>query len=208
MAARLGENIQSEWDQEPFPGELWDGIEALKRERTTGIAMLTSLAKRGSVLGMMYLGHAFSTSGDTAEVEQAEMWLTLAAEGGSIEGRYQLAAHYERLNDGVAAAAQLRALAALGYGPAMYALGRMLYQGDLVDRNVSQAMEYLKMAKGVGHLPSIGFLSWVYRKESFGIAGNFVSHWLCLTKVPALAWYLMRYPNSDRLRGFKMLSAP
>jgi len=91
MVARLGENLQHEWDEDPFPDELWDALQALKGHRDAGIETLTTLAERGSALAMMYLGHALTKSNDGDEVARAEKWLTRSAEGGSIEGRFQLA---------------------------------------------------------------------------------------------------------------------
>ena len=204
MAAKLGENFQGEWDEEPFPDALWDGIEALDQDRAAGIEMMTSLAERGSALAMMYLGHALSEDGDRDDAASAEMWLTRSAEAGSIEGRYQLAWHYLTVGNRPAARAEFETLAARGYAPAMYNLGQFLFRGQLFDRDVAEAVKYLKMAAAAGHIPAMGYLSWIYRKEKFGISGRIASHWLCLTKIPAAIWYLTRYPNSDRLRGFDL----
>lgn len=204
MSEKVGENIQREWDEDPFPGELWDGLQALKQDRGAGIAKLTELALRGSTLAMMYLGHAHTSAAARTELESGlgKAWLIKSAEGGSIEGRYQLADHYVRQGDGDSAVSELKNLAEQGYAPAMYRLGGILYRGELVDRDVPGAVHYLEMAKQAGHLPAMGFLSWIYRKEDFGIAGRLASHWNCLVKIPVGFWYIFRYPNSDRMRGF------
>lgn len=207
MAIKIGENIQREWDEEPFPGELWDGLEALKNDRETGITMLNDLAERGSRLAMMYLGHAYVKSGDQNQMALGEALLVRAAERGSIEGRYQLAVHHERQGDGQRAVSELKTLAREGYSPAMYLLGSILYRGKLVEQDVPEAMHYLKMAKEAGHIPATGLLSWIYRKENFGLAGKIASHWHCLAKIPPLVWYVARYPSTDRLRGISLPSA-
>lgn len=202
MASRLGENIQREWDKEPFAGELWDALQARKHDRDTGIAMLTELAERGSVLAMMYLGYAqVSGDGDRDQSALGERWLIKSAEGGSIEGRFQLAHHYQRQGNWEKALRELKILTEGGYSPAMYALGLYLYRGELGDRSVPEALNYLRMARDTGHLPAMGLLSWIYRKEGYGLTGRLASHWHCLAKIPAVAWYLWHYPNSDKLRG-------
>jgi TPR repeat protein len=200
MTNRLGENIQREWDEEPFAGELWDALQVRKQDRAEGITLLTDLAGRGSVLAMMYLGHAQVRGEDQDQVALGEQWLIKSAAGGSIEGRFQLAQHYKRQKEGRRALAELKALASQGYAPAMYDLGLLLSRSELVDKSVPDAVGYLKMAISAGHLPSMGLLSRIYRKEKFGIGGRLASHWLCLTKLPAVIRLMSRYPSSDRLR--------
>jgi TPR repeat protein len=204
MNAKLGENTQREWDNEPLPGELWDALQLLEEDQVSGRAMLTDLAGQGSTLAMMYLGHSLTTSGNDSELALGEEWLIRSAEGGSLEGRFQLFAHYERQQKGELAVAELKTLTDAGYAPAMYALGSTLYRGKLVNQDIPEAVKYLNMAKAAGHLPAMGLLAWIYRKEDFGLSGRLAAHWHCLTKIPSLAWHLVRYPNSDRLRGMKL----
>lgn len=208
MASGIGENIQREWDEEPLAGELWDALEICRQDRDAGISILTELATRGSALAMMYLGHGYvSGGGDPAQLALGEEWLIRSARAGSIEGRFQLAGHYQRQDDREKALSELKTLAAQGYSPAMYSLGLSLYRDQLGPRSVPEALQYLKMAKEAGHLPAGGALSWIYRKEKYGLVGRIASHWYCLTKLPATAWYLLRYPDSDRLRGGRTASS-
>lgn len=202
MASRLGENMQREWDSESLAVELWEAQQALKQDRDRGIAMLTDVAEHGSALAMMYLGHAYVSSDDHDQWALGETWLIKSAEAGSIEGRFQLALHYQRRDVWDKALAELKTLTEMGYSPAIYYLGRALYRGELGYRSVPQAVDYLEMAKDAGHLPSMAMLSLIYRKEKYGLAGRLASHWLCLTKIPALVRCMLRYPNSDRLRPF------
>ncbi len=200
MAGRLGENIQREWDAEPDAGKLWDALQCLRQNQAIGVALLTDLADGGSALAMMHLGHFYVRHDDPSQLLLGEQWLKKSAECGSIEGRLQLAVHYERQKDWANALSEFKDLATLGYSPAMYALGALLYCDDFADRSVTDAIHYLKMAKRAGHLPAMALLSRIYGKESYGLVGKIASHCYCLAKIPALAWYLMRYPNSDRLR--------
>lgn len=202
MASKLGENMQREWDNEPLAGELWDALQARKTDRYGGNAMLADLAARGSTLAMMYLGHAYVKEGSHAQTAEGEDLLRRSAQAGSIEGRFQLACHYERQGTFEKARAELEVLVGKGYLPAMYCLGRLYYRGDLGTRAIPEAIAYLKMAIDLGHLPSMGLLSWIYRREQFGIGGKVAGHWLCLTKIPAVIRCMWRYPNSDKLRPY------
>lgn len=204
MGAKLGENIEREWSEDSSPGELWDSLQLIKQDRRAGIKALADLSDRGSTLAMMYLGFALTNGGDPDEVGQGEVLLSKAAKGGSIEGGFQLAQFLITQERGADAVSQLKALAELQYGPAMYRLGSILYRGELVDRDLPQAVAYLERAKAAGHLPSMALLSWIYRKHGFGMRGRLAAHWNCLAKVPSLLWCLIRYPSSDRLRGFAL----
>lgn len=202
MTSKLGENMQREWDEEPLRRELWEALQARKQDHGAGIAMLTDLADRGSALAMMYLGHAYVSSGDHDQELQGEEWLIRSAKEGSIEGRFQLAQHYKRQKAWEKAQAELETLAAQGYSPAMYEMGRLLYGGDLGYKAVPEAIHHLKMATNAGHLPSMALLSQIYRKGKFGLRGRIASHWLCLTKIPAWIRCALSYPSSDRLRPY------
>lgn len=198
----MGENIQREWDEEPLSIELWEALQALKENSGTGIGRLTDLAGRGCALAMMYLGHFYVFSGDHEQELNGEEWLTKSAQSGSVEGRLQLAHHYERQKAWEKSLAELEILAARGYSPAMYHLARLLYGSELGYRAVPKAVDHLKTAISAGHLPSMVLLSQIYRKERLGLSARIASHWLCLTKIPAFVRCIRTYPNSDRLRPY------
>ncbi len=197
---RMGENIHREWDKEPLADELWEALQNRKQDWDSGSARLTYLADRGSALAMMYLGHDYVSSGDREEAMLGEDWLIKSANAGSIEGRLRLSHYYERQKSWGKALAELRALTGQGYSPAMYHLARLLYGGELGYKSVPEAVLHLRTAITAGHVPSMGLLSQIYRKEKLGFTRKIVSHWLCLRKIPAFVRCLRIYPNSDRLR--------
>ena len=201
MASKLGENIQREWNSEPRATELWDALQLLKQDRTAGISLLTDLAEDGSGLAMMYLGHTLALDENDRNISLGEEWLIRSAEHGSTEGRYQLAHHHFQQRNWIKAQVELERLAQTGYSPAMYALGSILYHGNVCNRDLDRSVNYLKVAKEAGHLPSVGLLSQIYRKDGFGAVGQIISLWLRIASVPLVTWYIWRYPNSDRLRG-------
>ena len=207
MGARLGENMQREWAQEPRASDLWGALDLLDEDRSSGISMLTDLSMTGSALAMMYLGETLSREEGESTRDLAEHWLQKSAKAGSIEGRFQLATHYERFAAGQKAVEEHKKLAEDGYAPAMYLLGTIFYSGTLVDRDIHKAVKFFEQAKNAGHLPAMGYLSWIYRSVGFGWKGKFRAHWNCLTKIPAVIWFVTRYPHSDRMRGFRFPSS-
>lgn len=194
--------MQREWDGEPRAVDLWEALQARKKDRDHGIGMLTELAGNGSALAMMYLGNTYVKDTDPDQIRLGEEWLRRSAEAGSIEGRFQLACHYERQRAWETARIELEVLTEKGYSPAMYDLARLLYNGNLGCSAVPEAVAYLKRAIDNGHLPSMALLSRIYRKEKLGISGKIAAHWLCLTKIPAVVRCMWSYPSSDRLRPF------
>lgn len=199
---KTGESFEREWSEDPLAIELWDALDTVEKDRKLGLHELLALSERGSALAMMYLGNAYMISKTNEEFIQAVEWLRRSAKAGSIEGRYQLACHYHRSENGEQAAEEYRILAEAGYAPAMYYLGKILYHGNLLERNVQEAVSYFERAKSAGHIPSMGYLAWIYRKEKFGLKGRLLAHWNCLAKIPAAIWHIIYYPESDRMRGF------
>ena len=204
MRKKLGENLEREWAKEAFPQELWNAARTLRTSRLWGLNELSKLAAQGSPLAMMYLGHALVKSGSESDVKTGCTWLMKSAEAGSIEGRLQLAIHYKQQAEGERAQSELSALVAQGYTPAMYLLASILYDGKIVERDLTQAIHLLKTACSAGHLPSHAFLSSIYRKERVGFIAKLRSYWLCLAKIPAFIWYLWRHPNSDCMRPLRL----
>lgn len=204
MGAALGENLQREWDREPRAPDLWEALKLIEEDRPSGISKLTELSATGSALAMMYMGELLSREECESSNAVAERWLLKSAEAGSIEGRFQLATHYERMRAGQRAIEEHKKLAEDGYAPAMYLLGSIYYGGTLVDRDIHKAVKFFEQAKNAGHLPAMGYLSRIYRGEGFGWKGKFRAHWNCLTKIPAVIWFVTRYPHSDRLREFSL----
>jgi TPR repeat protein len=206
MAKRLSENLEREWDRERSALELWDAVHELDKDRASGVSTLERLAEEGSPLAMVYLGNAFWPEDGETTKDLAEHWLRRAAEAGSLEGRYQLAKLFEWLGDGPRAVAEHRQSAQEGYGPSMYLLGRIFYAGRLVAQDIPQAVSYLERAKRVGHLPTLGLLAYIYRKEAFGLQRFVTAQCDCIAKFPIVIWYAFRHPSSDRMRGFSLPS--
>jgi hypothetical protein len=70
--AKLGENMQREWDEDHRAVEVWHVLQARKRDRDEGNAKLKDLAENGSALAMMYLGHDCVKRGGHDEVARGQ----------------------------------------------------------------------------------------------------------------------------------------
>ncbi len=201
MAVKLGENLQNEWDSDPNADLVWDAIQLRKVDPEAGLKSLIEHSEQGSTLAMIYLVRELKS--DNAQ-DDVEHWLSEAADKGSLEACFQLAVHYHSKKNGEAAVERYKQAAGKGYAPAMYYLGMLHYHGIFVGRDVATALDYFERAKTKGHIPSMGYLAWIYRKEGFGLKGRLLAHWNCAAKIPSGVWHLIKFPNSDRIRGLSL----
>jgi TPR repeat protein len=195
------ESMEQALRDELYPAQFVAAATMLEDNASLAVKDLEVLAKRGSLLSMALLGDAYVTgNGVGRDVECGLKWLQRAADGGSIEGRFRLAKYYAGLEEYDKAIAERRALCALGYAPAMYLLGWMYHEGRGVDLDVEKAIRLWEMADKAGHLNAKRQLAYLYRTGRFGIAKRFVGHLKLASLIPVFVRYMMRYPNSDRLR--------
>lgn len=198
----LGESIAREWQEEPRAPELWDALDATAANADIGLKKLEQLAVEGSSLAQMYLGHIRLTGdyGVPKDWELGEYWLRRSAGGESTEGAYLLAWHLLTSGKADEAVTQYQRLAKLGYSPALYVLGCLYKNGEVVEGNTRTALSYFSAAAEAGHLHAahwvchilmrerVGSLSWLH-----GLAKKIA---LTVPFITTLVWY----PSSDRLR--------
>lgn len=200
--SQMGENLSREWNQDPLAPELWDSLQLIKKNPSSGMHNLSQLAKRGSSLSMLYLGkiYAHGQYNVPKDLDCAELWLRRSAEQGSVEGAYGLAWLLKRRGKHDAALAEYRRLADLSYAPAQYVLGMHYLNKKSPDRNIEKAIYYLELAEKGEHL----------------LAANRLSHILMGFKMGPVSWFrgiakkvalivpffkmAIRTPYSDRLR--------
>lgn len=200
--SKMGENISREWDAEPCRQELWRALQFIKHDAPAGARELESLSKRGSVLSMMYLGHALFIGryGLERNPVLGEKWLRSSIEYGSIEGLYVLAKLFEDNGRGTEALSLFKQAAERGYPPAMFAVGWRYYFGKDVGRDIIKAHQYFKKAADAGHLYGI-----LWESRTLRECRNNAITWLrnLSIRVPLvfrLTYALGTYPSSDRLR--------
>ena len=195
--------MQAEWDADPAPGELLAALQLRAEQPNAMVQKLTELADSGSALSMMYLGDTLINGRDGVEADPDAglEWLKRSAAGGSVEGRYRLAAYFVWTDQHPKAASEFEIIARRGYLPAMYRLASRLHRGVDGQKNIPQAIDWLKKAIRLGHLPARGLLSLIYRTERLGIGKRIASHWHCAVKIPGTLRLITTYPMSDRLRG-------
>jgi len=83
------------WKREPDQARLNQASLQLNTEPEKALAELEKLASAGSVLSMVYLGHAFRNGiGAAIDVDKSENWYRKASDGGSALAAGILGAHY------------------------------------------------------------------------------------------------------------------
>ncbi|MBC2667025.1 sel1 repeat family protein [Novosphingobium flavum] len=200
--AKLGENIAREWSEEPQAPALWKALQLVKCDPHTGIEALELLASDGSCLAKMYLGNMYLSGkhGVRQNLDVGEYWLRRSAEEGSIEGAYGLAWHLLNIGQTDAALAEYDRLSDLGYPPALYILGVHFYNGEIVERNLSKALQYFLRGEAKGHFFAAKWACRLQIRGEMGLCARFLSLAKMLALTPSFLRTVLTYPNSERLR--------
>jgi TPR repeat protein len=197
----MGENINLEWERDPYPDLVWDALQLIKVDAQGGMSALLNLGAEGSSLALMYAGHRYARGIDNVpkNEEAAIRLLQQSLDLGSLEGGYLLGFMHMakgRLEDGLDT---YNRLSDLGYAPAMYVLGYHYVFGDPSLRNTDKGEEFFKRAARRGHFWARRKLAnlMIRRKTIHG----FLSGWIMkFAMVIPFVYYRLTYPNSDRLR--------
>jgi TPR repeat protein len=199
---KLGENLIREWNAENLRTELWRALQVIKQDPIVGSQQLEDLSRRGSPLSMMYFGHAiFSGQYGLEEDKTAgELWLKKSVEAGSIEACFGLAKRLQENGRGKEATALLEKAADLRYSPAMFLMGLKYYFGQDVEINKEKSEKYFSESAAEGHLYGLLWFTRLINERRRNILIRFRGLFTRLSIVPRLAWYLLRYPSSDRIR--------
>ena len=197
----MGENIDSEWERDPYAAQVWDALHLIKTKSEQGLATLLDLGAKGSPLALMFAGHRYRDGINNVpkNEETAIRLLDKSLDLGSIEGGYLLAHLHisnQRLKDGVDT---YNKVIDLGYSPAMYSLGYYYVFGGPSIRNTEKGEELFKRAACLGHFFARRELAnlMIRRKTIHG----FLNGWImkCAMVIP-FVYFRLDYPNSDRLR--------
>lgn len=198
----LGENITREWNEDPRAPELWDALELTKSDPKKGVKELRELAEEGSQLAQLYLADILLKGKYGFEKDKTDglHWLSLSANGGSIEGTYNLGWHLLNSGELEASLAMYERAADLGYSPAFYVLGSLYNSGARVPRDDAKAFAYFRQGEAMGHFFALNRANRMRIKGHVGLMGRLQGIvGMAVMFVPFLrAW--MSYRNSDRLR--------
>lgn len=127
-----------------------------------GVEWLTRSANRGYAPAQYKLGYIFYAGPNLYDClsqvpEKAYLWYSKAAEQNHVEAQYELAMLYnpetgfKRYADKAKYLQWMQKAADLGYAQAQYTLGHMYEQGNAVQRNLEQAMQWYEKAALQGH---------------------------------------------------------
>lgn len=202
MARKLGKNVAREWREEPQAPELWNALQLARSDPNAGLSVLQAMAEQGSRLSMVFLGEMLSTGRHKAivDINKGEYWLREAAKRGSIEGKYFLAKHLQRIGSSSEAFDIYMSMAGEKFSPALYNVGYMYYMGDGVERDLLKAISFFRMASRFGHLHAEHWLSHLLIRNDLGLISKFEGVIRRIVFfVPFVAFLLFR-PDSDRLR--------
>lgn len=199
----LGENLSREWDDEPLGEKLWDALQLIEHDNSAGLEEIQNLAERGSVLSMMYLGHALYSGryGLQKDMKQGELWLKKAADLGSIEACYGLAKRLQEAGRGEDSIKFFRQAAERGYPPAMFLMGLFYYEGRNVEKNLEVARSYFQRAQDAGHVWSAMWVARLLSRHSRNSISWIRSLLIRIRTAIRMADLRRNYPSSDKLRG-------
>ena len=198
----LGENLLREWREDKFSQNAWDALDSLKENDRRGVEKLLEIAERGSRLSMLYLGtHYIFEEIDTHENQQTgEGWLKMASDLGSVEAGFCLASHYIQTDRIVEGLDLLKILSESNFGPAQFRIGFYYATGQRLEKDISNALHFFRLASGNGHLVARQWLYHISMTQDHSIS-NIFSKFLARICNAVVTYYVsFRYPNSDRLR--------
>lgn len=197
---RMGENINSEWERDPYADKVWDALQLIKSDPEQGLAALLNLGAKNSSLALMFAGNSYAKGNNTPKDENIAIdLLNKSLDLGSIEGGYILAhLHmvHNRFREGFDT---YNRLVDLGYSPAMYSLGYYCVFGDPSIRNFEYGAKLFERAASLGHFHAkFQFANILIGKKTlYGfVRGLFIK----LTSMVPYFYFRSKYPNSDRLR--------
>lgn len=201
MKAVQSENLDREWINDPSAPELWDALRLIEIDLGRGLAELETLAKRGSPLSAMYLGHVNMTGQYGANVNRhlGEKWLRLSADMGSTEARFRLAKYLQEYNRDEGAIILYKLMADQGYMPANFVLGIEYHLGEYVEKDRDLSLHFFRRAEAAGHIHAKHWVSHLLMKDGRilpWLQGAFKK----ATLLVPMIYYSISRPNSDRLR--------
>jgi len=166
------------------------------------IAELQALAQNGSVLSMVYLGHAFRNGTGTAvDLQKSDEWYRLATERGSALAPGILGAYYYDTGQYSLAETYFKISAERNYLPAVFRIGKFYLDAPTGDRQLVKARDYLEQATAGGHVVAKRVLGGLLIQGNFGLSQRLRGAWLVASALKDILVVTATDPESDRLRG-------
>jgi|SRR5579885_52563 len=190
------------WSAEPDLARLHRAHQLLKTDAVTALIELSSLAEKGSIMAMIYLGNAYKLGqGTRIDQSQSERWYRRAADAGSMPAYYELGRVYLERKQYEEAKQAFTVAADRGYIPAVHFLGRMFFYGQGVTRDVRKASELLERASAGGSIYARRILGQILLQSRPGLPEKLRGMWLLSSGAVMLTAVLVTQGlASDRLR--------
>ena len=116
-------------------------------------ALYLLLAKRGNIECQTFVGWMyFKGEGVVKDYDEAERWISLAADSGDRNAQYSLGLMHQLLGDYKNAIALYTKAAESGHSAAYYQLGKIYYAGLGVGKNHGKAYEFFETSARKGHI--------------------------------------------------------
>jgi uncharacterized protein len=189
------------WAEEPDPRRFEDAQRLLRSDPNRAYSELRTLADRGSIMSMVYLGWAFAEgTGRAADFSQAEYWLKRAFDTGSLLGMFYLGSLYHRHGDLKKACEIWSGGVDKEYAPAIYWLAyiHMKDQGEL--RDMKKGRQLLEKAAALGHLYARASLGQYMLRGSDGLFGRLKGLGVLLSVLAEAVPLMLRDRNNQRLK--------
>lgn len=201
MKKRMGENIDSEWERDPYADQVWDALQLIKTNPEQGLSALLDLGAKNSSLALLFAGNSYADGINNIPKNEkiATDLLKRSLDLGSIEGGYVLGYLQMSNRHFKEAIETYNRLIDLGYSPAMYVLGYHYVFGSPSIRNYEKGAKLFERGARLGHF---------YAKHEFAnvlirrgtLYGFLKGLFIKITSVIPYLYFRLRYPNSDRLR--------
>lgn len=190
-----------DWAKEPDGDELRRAYDLLATAPADALVALKGLAKRGSVMSMLYIAEACRKGmGTNVDLVQAQDWYRRAANCGSIPASYELGRILFELKNYAKSKEAFDVGEAHDYAPSINMLGMMYLRGLSVEKNISRARELLERASGLGHVFAKRNLAGLLMRGAYGPLGFLRGVGLFLVAVKDTLTIVLNDPLSDRLR--------
>jgi TPR repeat protein len=162
---------------------------------------LEALAKRGSIMAMIYLAEAYFRGTELpGDREKVDLWYGRATDAGSIQAScYQ--GWLKTIDGDFAKAVELYEIGVrANFTPSIYRLGRMYYSGLGVEKDLFRAMTLLERAAVLGHVYATRDIAWMMIYGKYGLLNIPCGLYLLLANLKFLIRVKMTNPNSEFLR--------
>jgi uncharacterized protein len=141
------------WDSEPDLTQLGHAYALMRVDPQAALVELHRLADRGSVMSMMYIGHANSKGiGTQIDLPQAAAWYRRAADRGSLFALYKVGRIYWDMGNYPKAVEAFNEGATRNDAPSMHMLGLMYLEGNGVPVDINRARALFESAVERGNV--------------------------------------------------------